>query len=95
VKWSPPDGVIDVRVTAADEARLTVADQGSGIPEADLPHVFDRFYRSPTARAMPGSGLGLSIVRQIARAHGGDVTACRRDRGALLVLALPRLPSPE
>ncbi len=60
-KWSPPDGVVTVRL--ADGA-LTVDDQGAGIAEADLPHVFDRFYRSEESRSMPGSGLGLSIVRR-------------------------------
>ena len=54
-------------------ASLLVADQGHGIPESDLPHVFDRFYRSPESRTMPGSGLGLSIVRQVAERHGGTV----------------------
>ena len=48
-----------------------MADQGHGIDEADLPHVFDRFYRSPASRTMPGSGLGLAIVRQVAERHGG------------------------
>ena len=46
-------------------------DHGPGIADADLPHVFDRFYRSPDARGTPGSGLGLAIVRQAAESHGG------------------------
>ena len=46
-------------------------DHGPGIAPADLPHVFDRFYRAATARAVPGSGLGLSIVRQVVESHGG------------------------
>ena len=46
-------------------------DHGPGFDEDDLPHVFERFYRSDNARAMPGSGLGLAIVRQAAEAHGG------------------------
>ena len=64
VKWSPPGG--DVMVSL-DNGRLRVADSGPGIADADLPHVFDRFYRSTDARGMPGSGLGLAIVRQAAR----------------------------
>jgi two-component system sensor histidine kinase MprB len=87
VKWSPPDGSVGVRLS---HGRLDVADSGPGVEDADLPHVFDRFYRSPTARAMPGSGLGLSIVRQAAERHGGSVSIGRaRTGGALVVLELP------
>jgi len=71
-KWSPPGG--DVEVAVRDGA-LSVRDHGPGIDEEDLPHVFDRFYRSPSARGRPGSGLGLAIVRQVAVAHGGEVVA--------------------
>ena len=46
-------------------------DDGPGIDAEDLPHVFDRFYRSADARRLPGSGLGLAIVRQVAEMHGG------------------------
>ena len=67
-KWSPPLGTVTVRLT---DGTLQVSDQGHGIAESDLPHVFDRFYRSPESRTMPGSGLGLSIVRQVAERHGG------------------------
>lgn len=69
-KWSPPLGVVDVRL---ERGTLLVTDQGHGIAEEDLPHVFDRFYRSAESRTMPGSGLGLSIVRQVAERHGGGV----------------------
>ena len=87
VKWSPPDGVVEVNL---DNGRLAVADSGPGIADADLPHVFDRFYRSTDARSMPGSGLGLAIVRQAAERHGGSVFAGRAPAGgALLVLDLP------
>jgi two-component system sensor histidine kinase MprB len=71
-KWSPPLGVVTVRL---ENGVLTVTDQGRGIAEVDLPHVFDRFYRSANSRTMPGSGLGLSIVRQTAERHGGTVRA--------------------
>jgi two-component system sensor histidine kinase MprB len=71
-KWSPPDGEIEVTVR---DGELTVRDHGPGIDPDDLPFVFDRFYRAQSARGQPGSGLGLSIVRQVAEAHGGSVTA--------------------
>lgn len=86
-KWSPPDGT--VRVSLAHGV-LVVEDEGPGIAEHDLPHVFDRFYRSEESRAMPGSGLGLSIVAQAAARHAGTVHAERSAHGgARLVLALP------
>jgi two-component system sensor histidine kinase MprB len=69
-KWSPTDGTVTVRLTGGV---LTVDDQGSGVAEADRPHVFDRFYRADESRAMPGSGLGLAIVRQVVDRHGGQV----------------------
>lgn len=87
VKWSPAQGTVEV--TTRDGA-VVVRDHGPGIEPEDLPHVFDRFYRSPTARGMPGSGLGLAIVRQVAEADGGSVAAANHpEGGALLELRLP------
>jgi two-component system sensor histidine kinase MprB len=85
-KWSPPGGEVDVVVRAGE---VTVRDRGPGIADEDLPHVFDRFYRSAAARRLPGSGLGLAIVRQVAEAHGGSVSAeAAEGGGALLRLRL-------
>ena len=60
-----------------DKVALTVTDTGLGVPEEDLPKIFDRFYRVDKARsrAAGGTGLGLSIARDTARVHGGDITA--------------------
>ncbi|MFE3541857.1 ATP-binding protein [Nocardia sp. NPDC059177] len=69
-KFSPSGEPVRVRLT---DRRLTVRDAGPGIPAADAPHVFDRFYRSPTARTTPGHGLGLAIVAQVAELHGARV----------------------
>jgi two-component system sensor histidine kinase MprB len=77
-KWSPPNGEVEVVVR---HGAVTVRDHGPGIDEDDLPHVFDRFYRAPSARGMSGSGLGLAIVRQVAVAHGGSVVAERAEGG--------------
>ncbi len=86
-KWSPPGGTVEVTVR---DGEVTVRDHGPGIDPADLPHVFDRFYRAPAARRTPGSGLGLAIVRQAAEAHGGAVTAAAAPGGgALMQLRLP------
>jgi two-component system sensor histidine kinase MprB len=88
IKWSPPGELVQVRVTR--EGEVEVRDHGPGIPRADLPHVFDRFYRAPGARGTPGSGLGLAIVRQIAEAHGGTVVAERGPGGGTIMrLRLP------
>ncbi len=90
VKWSPDGGTVTV---ALHDGRLTVDDEGTGIDPEDRPHVFDRFYRSTDARAMPGSGLGLSIVKQVAERHGGSVEASPSPGGgARLVLELPGVP---
>ncbi len=70
LKFSPDDSPVRVVV---DGRRLVVHDQGQGIPDEDLPRVFDRFYRSVAAQSQPGSGLGLAIVKQIVELHDGHV----------------------
>ena len=92
VKFSPPGGTIHVLL---DGDRLRISDQGPGIPDDELPHVFDRFWRSPSARNAPGSGLGLSIVAQTIKAHGGWVKAGRSaEGGAEFIVRLPGEASP-
>lgn len=78
VKWSPPGSTIRVRLQGN---RLRVADSGPGIPEADVPYVFDRFFRGETGRKTQGTGLGLSIVAKTVEDHGGSVSAGRSDDG--------------
>ena len=74
---------------------LTVDDEGPGIDESDRPHVFDRFYRARESRSMPGSGLGLSIVRQAVERHAGSVHVEESPYGgARLVMSLPGAPTP-
>jgi two-component system sensor histidine kinase MprB len=93
VKWSPPQGVVEVSVRGGT---VLVADHGPGIDPSDLPHVFERFYRSAAARSTSGSGLGLAIVKQIAEAHGGSVSAANvPGGGAELRLSLPPAPDPR
>jgi two-component system sensor histidine kinase MprB len=92
-KWSPPGGAVTTRLAGGV---LTVTDQGPGISDEDRPHIFDRFYRSRESRSMPGSGLGLSIVRQIAERHAGTVAASRAPGGgATLTLRLPGRVRPD
>ncbi|WP_026425591.1 HAMP domain-containing sensor histidine kinase [Actinokineospora inagensis] len=96
-KWSPPGSTVTARITASsDGARIDVDDEGPGIADADVPHVFQRFYRSDEARALPGSGLGLAIVEQIATQHGGTVWAGRAETGGARVsILLPIAPAPD
>lgn len=90
-KWSPEGGRVAVVLRRDGELIvLTVADAGPGIEDADRLRVFERFYRSAQARAMPGSGLGLAIVAQTVAQHAGTVTAERAPAGgALLRVVLP------
>ena len=87
VKWSPPGGTIRVQL---EGDRLRVADQGPGISKADMPFIFDRFYRGDSARQTSGTGLGLSIVAQTIAQHGGWVRAGRSAQGgAEFTIQLP------
>jgi two-component system sensor histidine kinase MprB len=93
VKWSPPGATVDVGVNGGE---VTVRDRGPGIDDADLPYVFDRFYRAPAARSMPGFGLGLALVRQVADEHGGGVAVERpEDGGTLVRLSVPEIEPSE
>lgn len=87
VKFSPEGGTIEVQLT---HGVLTVRDHGPGIPADELPHVFDRFWRSPSARALPGSGLGLSIVARTVEQAGGEVTLAHAPGGG--TVATVRIP---
>ncbi len=85
-KWSGDGGSVEISLAGGE---LLVRDHGPGFADEDRPLVFDRFYRSAAARAMPGAGLGLAIVREVAEAHGGTVTAENaRDGGAVVRLSL-------
>ena len=86
-KYGPPGGVVEVRVR---DGEVAVRDHGPGVPGAEAPFVFDRFYRGDGTRGRQGSGLGLAIVRQVAESHGGGVTVEKAaGGGALFRLRLP------
>ncbi|MFD3501663.1 ATP-binding protein [Streptomyces sp. NPDC058678] len=92
VKFSPEGGTVEVQLA---DGVLTVRDHGPGIPSEELPHVFDRFWRSPSARALPGSGLGLSIVARTVEQAGGEVTLARAEGGGTVAtVRLPGAPTP-
>lgn len=78
LKYTPPGGGVTVRAGRAGRSvRLAVTNTGEGIPANDLPNVFERFYRGDKSRSRDsgGAGIGLAIVKEVARAHGGDVGA--------------------
>ncbi|MDD5603049.1 MAG: ATP-binding protein, partial [Eubacteriales bacterium] len=92
-KYTPRGGKVTVHVgTLYNSVYLKVSDTGVGIPESDLPHVFERFYRVDKARSreMGGTGLGLAIAREIAEAHGGEITiSSTREKGTNVTVKLP------
>jgi signal transduction histidine kinase len=76
IKFTPPGGMVelDVRQGAVrGTAILTVSDNGPGVAPADRPHIFERFYRGESTRLLAGSGVGLAVVAQLVKAHGGSV----------------------
>ncbi len=88
IKFTPVNGRIKV---SSHDGVVSVADSGPGIAEDDRPFVFDRFWRSPSARGLPGSGLGLSIVQQVIEEFDGQVTVDSDPElgGARMVMTLP------
>ncbi|WP_017592198.1 sensor histidine kinase [Nocardiopsis potens] len=88
------EGTAPIEISVRN-GRVEVRDRGPGIDEAELGHVFERFFRSPAARALPGSGLGLSMVEEIVRSHGGTVFAANREGGgAVIGFTLPTMAEP-
>jgi signal transduction histidine kinase len=76
VKYSPVNGLVELNVVDAGEfLRVSVSDRGPGIAKEELPHLFQRFYRSPqTSQKAEGVGLGLAIAQKISEVHGGHLT---------------------
>lgn len=99
LKYTSPGGRIRLRVELAPNPRevsLIVADTGSGIPEKDLPHIFERYYRGDKSRSGPGMGLGLPLVNAIVKAHGGRVAVeSWAGEGSTFTIYLPWEPSGE
>lgn len=90
-KFTPAGGQVALTATVLrDLVEICVADTGCGIPEADLPHVFDRFFRGESSRTTPGNGLGLALVQALTRACGGEVSLkSEMGKGSSVVVSLP------
>ena len=91
IKYSPKAGTVEVRVFEEEgRAVVTMSDEGRGISEADLPHIWDRLFRAEPSRTTPGMGLGLSFVKAITEAHGGSATITSYGReGATFRIEIP------
>jgi two-component system, OmpR family, sensor histidine kinase KdpD len=91
LKYSPSTSTIDVQARSNGAVEISVRNSGSAIPEGEQPRVVERFYRGSQARQIPGTGMGLAIVQQIARAHGGTLTiASSPESGTAFTLSFPR-----
>jgi len=91
IKFTPPGGRIAVSAKAeGDKLVVSVSDTGVGIPEDDLPRVFERFYKADKARAGGGTGLGLAIAKHVVEAHGGKIWVDSAEgRGATFSFSIP------
>jgi two-component system, OmpR family, sensor histidine kinase KdpD len=91
LKYSPDNSSIEIRARQiAKKLEIEIADRGIGIPESDLPHVFEKFYRVKRNDNVHGTGLGMSICKGIVESHGGSITAQNRpDGGTIIKLLLP------
>jgi two-component system sensor histidine kinase BaeS len=96
LRHTPEGGFVAVEVGEERyRAVVTIHDSGSGIPEAAMPHLFERFFRADRSRSRSegGTGLGLAIARQLAEAHGGTLEAGNHpEGGAVFTLQLPLKP---
>ena len=97
IKYTPSGGTVTVSLSEkGGRVLVSVQDTGCGISPGDLPRIFERFYRSDQSRSKPGIGLGLSLARAIARAHGGDITATSTlDQGSTFTVTLLRFEPPN
>jgi heavy metal sensor kinase len=101
IKYTPSGGSVEVRVHTnplSGQAILEVSDNGVGIPEEHLPHIFDRFYRVPAQPGAPEKslGLGLNFVAWIVKAHNGNIRAVSQlGKGSCFIVSLPLAPTPE
>lgn len=94
LKFSIPEGLVEIRASEDGHRVLVeINDNGRGIPPEDLPHIFDELYRGENARGLPGSGLGLALVRRIIELHNGSIEVqSRPQQGTMVRVHLPASP---
>ncbi len=98
VKYTPSGGAVDVAVKEKNRNLVSIAvkDTGIGISQEDLPRIFERFYRSDPSRSQAGAGLGLSLARAVARAHGGEIyVTSAPGKGSMFAVILPKTAQPS
>jgi signal transduction histidine kinase len=96
IKYSPATSVIEITARGEGVIEIGVRNSGSTIPEREQARIFERFYRGVQARHVPGTGMGLAIVQQIARAHGGTLrVASTPEAGTTFTLSLPPAGGPS
>jgi len=90
IKYTKREGNLSISVTKGESVEISISDSGIGIHNDDLPHIFERFYRGDKSRSEQGIGLGLSLARAIAKAHGGDIMAISpADKGCTFLILIP------
>ena len=92
IRYGKENGRVRIALQAgAEDVRIVISDDGEGISEEDLPHVFERFWRADSARTSQGTGIGLAIVRAAARMHGGEAYAeSGKGKGSSFTIRLPK-----
>ena len=97
IKYTPSGGMVGIQVSEdKTQVLVTIKDTGIGISSSDLSRIFERFYRCDQSRSLAGTGLGLSLARAIARAHGGDITVMSTpNQGSTFTLTLPKILNPQ
>ena len=97
IKYTPSGGSVTVSLEEKEEHQeITIKDTGIGISPNDLPRIFERFYRCDRSRSQEGIGLGLSLARAIARAHGGDILVTSLlNQGSTFIVTLPKSQHPQ
>lgn len=97
IKYTPSGGSVSISLAENDaQVAVSIKDTGIGISPKDLPRIFERFYRCDQSRSQAGIGLGLSLARAVARAHGGDITVVSTlNQGSTFIVTLPKSSSPH
>jgi two-component system sensor histidine kinase KdpD len=93
IRYSPADRPISISTTLEDEKIVVrILDEGPGVPVEDIPHIFEKFYRSPSVAQKPGTGLGLAIARGLVEGMGGSICVRNRDPGNIGLMVQIQLP---